>query len=351
MIVHSDELLRRLRPVMPEVLVSREALAHVRVAAELLPEVSGGICLECRLKEDVSRVDLMVCCMASDGGPQALAEALASSEDRLPGPFWDVVRAFAREWVDPGSVLSRVPIFWFEYDLEGPPSGPPRPIPFVCVQPRFDQKPPTSRRLSGASHEEPLRITWRALEVLRGKQVSPGLARTLERCFEYLPDLGEMGHVAPLTARGSDRVRLAICVPRMELGAYLERLGWPGPRARIEELAEHWLAPVHSVDLSLDVGEDLGPTVGFGLALPDAPRGTWAGGVLQRLVDAGLCTPAKRDAVLAWPGTERAVLEGHQWPSKLCRTIGVKLVCRPGEPLEAKTYPYFECRFSLRRDD
>ncbi|WP_257459965.1 hypothetical protein [Archangium lipolyticum] len=351
MIVHSEELLRRLRPVLSEVLVSEAALGRVRLAANLLPEVSGGICLELRLEEGASRVDFMVCCMPGDGGPQALAEALAASHERLPGPLWDGVRAFAREWVEPGSVLSRAPIFWLEYDLEEPLSGPPRPIPFVCVQPRFDQQPPTSRRLSGATHEEPLQLTWRALEVLQGRPVSPAIARMISRCFELLPDMGEMGHVASLAARGSERVRLAICAPRTELGAYLERLGWPGPRARIEEIAERWLSPVHSVDLSLDIGEDIGPTVGFGTALPNAPHGTWAQALLQRLVEAGLCAPARRDAVLAWPGSERAVLDGHQWPSKLCRTMGVKLVCQPEGPLTAKAYPYFECRFSLRRDD
>lgn len=350
MIVPIDELLGRLRPWLSEALVSDEALDHVRVAARLLPEVSGGICLESRLEEGVSRVDYMVCCMASDGGPQALAEALASSHERLPGPLWDGVRAFAREWVDTGSPLSRVPIFWIEYDLDGPRSGVPKPLPFICVQPGFEDKPPVSRRLTGETHDEPMRMTWRALEVLHGRPVSPAIARTLSRCFEHLPDMAVMGHVASLASREVDKVRLAITTPRAELGAYLERIGWPGPRAQVEEIAERWLSPVYAVDLSLDIGESVGPTVGFGAALPNAPRGTWAEGLLQKLVDSGLCTPAKRDAVLAWPGTERVVLEGHQWPSKMCRTAGVKLVSRPNEPLTAKVYPYYECRFSLRKE-
>lgn len=351
MIVHVDALLSRLRPVLPESLVDGQALDNIHTAARLLPEVSGGICLECRLEEGSRRVDFMVCCMASDGGPPALAEALSKAGDRLRGPHWDGIRAFSQEWVKPGSVLSRVPIFWLEYDLEGAVSGVPTPFPFVCVQPEFERRAPTSRRASGATHDEALRITWRALEVLQGRPVAPAIARTISRCFESLPDLAEVAHVAPLAARGSEAIRVVIGAPRAELGSFLERIGWPGPRDQIEEIAERWLSHLHLIDLNLDVGETVGPTVGLGLAMPDEPRGTWAEGVLRRLVEAGLCSPAKCDAVLAWPGTERVILDGHAWPNKLCRTLGVKLVCRPHEPLTAKAYPYYECRFSLWKDE
>ena len=246
--------------------------------------------------------------------------------------------------------LARVPVLWLEYDVEGPMALP-KPFAFACVQPEFGQKPPGSRRASGASvDDEPLQLTWRALEAFQGGPVRPAIARTVSRCFEQLPDFAEVEHVASLACRGSDAVRMIIGMPREEVGAYLERIGWPGSRAQVEELTKTWLSYLHFAEVNLDVGESVGPTIGLALPFPEKPHEPWAKEFLQRMVDAGLCTPEKREAILQWPGRERVPLTGHRWPSNLCRTIGAKLVVRPDAPVSVKVYPYFECRFSLWSD-
>ncbi len=346
MIVHIDELLSRMKPFLSEALVGQEALNHVSTVARLLPEVSGGFCFECRLEEGAPRVDYMVCCMRSDGGPQALAEGLAKAGDRLRGPLWDGVRAFSREWREPTSQLSRVPVLWLEYDVEGPPTDP-KPFAFACVQPDFGQRPPGSRRATGATVDESLQLTRRAMEVFQGRPIPPAVDRTVARCFEHLPDFGEVEHVAPLACRGSEAVRMIIGMPREAVGEYLERVGWPGSRAQVEELTKTWLSYLHFAEVNLDAGESVGPTIGLALPFPEKPNEPWARELLQRMVAQGLCTPEKRDAVLAWWGRERVPLTGDRWPSNLCRTIGAKLVIRPDAPLAVKVYPYFECRFSL----
>ena len=75
---------------------------------------------------------------------------------------------------------------------------------------------------------------------------------------------------------------------------------------------------------------------------------------LDALVRDGLCTARKRDALLTFPGYIDENAQGVRWPSALrqasqllggrslstfVRTLHhVKLVYRPGEPLEAKAY-------------
>jgi hypothetical protein len=346
-IVHVDELLRPLSTRMPRELVSEEALATVSEVAHLLPRMSGGISLECRLEEGASQVDFMACGMLSDGSAQALADMLASAGERLRGPLWDGVRAFSREWLDARSLLARVPFLWLEYDLPRPLGGVPQPFAFLCVEPEF-LKPPGRALEHRKAVDAALQLASRGLEVLRGRPMAPALARTVAGCFELLPEGGVAEHVAPLDCRGRDAVRLVMGVPRSQLAEYVERIGWPGPRAQVEELARTWLSPLSFAEVNVDAGPvGLGPTIGFSLPLPDEPRKSWASDVLQRMVEQKLCTPAKRDAVLDWSGSDRVILEGYRWPSKLCRTIGLKLVCRPNEPLCVKAYPYFECRFSL----
>ncbi|HYO70142.1 MAG TPA: hypothetical protein VEU33_29105 [Archangium sp.] len=349
MIVPIDELMSRLKPFLSKDLVGEEEFGHVNAVARLLPEVSGGFCFECRMEAGAPRVDYMVCCMRTDGGPQALADALEKTREQLTGPLWDGVRAFSRQWVDPASPLARVPVLWLEYDVEGPTAHP-KPFAFACVQPEFGQKPPGSRRETGATLDEPLQLTWRALEAFQGGPVRPAIARTVSRCFEQLPDFAEVEHVASLACRGSDAVRMIIGMPREEVGGYLERIGWPGSRAQVEELTKTWLNYLHFAEVNLDVGETVGPTIGLALPFPEKPHEPWAKEFLQRMVDLGLCTPEKREAILQWPGRERVPLTGHRWPSNLCRTIGAKLVVRPDAPVSVKVYPYFECRFSLWSD-
>jgi hypothetical protein len=84
------------------------------------------------------------------------------------------------------------------------------------------------------------------------------------------------------------------------------------------------------VHLEFDVDEALGPRIGIVLAPANAAG--WVD-LLAALVSHGLCTPAKRDALLVWPGdtdgTSRA----------LRRTLShVKLSAAPSGGLEAKAY-------------
>jgi hypothetical protein len=114
---------------------------------------------------------------------------------------------------------------------------------------------------------------------------------------------------------------------------------------------------VDLVSLNIDVGETVGRKIGFecyfdGNRQPRRePR--W-NTFLDSLVRSGLCTADKREALLAYPGYADEDADGVPWPTALRRAsqlLGrrslstlvrsphhIKIVYRPGEPLEAKAY-------------
>src|SRR5207249_650425 len=76
--------------------------------------------------------------------------------------------------------------------------------------------------------------------------------------------------------------------------------------------------------------------------------------LLDHLVEIGLCLPAKRDALVAYPGVSSEQTDAERWPAGMARvseflggrTTGlflrvlhhVKIVYEPGAALEAKAY-------------
>jgi hypothetical protein len=60
--------------------------------------------------------------------------------------------------------------------------------------------------------------------------------------------------------------------------------------------------------------------------------------LLEQCVLTGLCTPEKREALLTWPGSFRALFPGEKWPARFRKWLDVKIVYQPNQPLEAKGF-------------
>jgi len=100
-----------------------------------------------------------------------------------------------------------------------------------------------------------------------------------------------------------------------------------------------------AIVIDFDVGEGIGPTVGMhfrtGEHLADER-------LLRDLVDLGLCTPAKRRALLAWPRIDIVRLWKRGWPCRFERYLNhIKTTCAAGEVSEAKAYLGVAPGFSL----
>jgi hypothetical protein len=107
---------------------------------------------------------------------------------------------------------------------------------------------------------------------------------------------------------------------------------------------------VDRIHLSLDLTSEVLPRIGIEgsfTRLPERePR--WLE-IFERLVEAGLCTPEKRDAALAWSGYDTSRTAPEAWPVATAGSRGfcvrslshVKVVCRPDREPEAKVYLAF----------
>ena len=329
-----------LAPRVPEVLVPRRTMARFEPLTHRLPSLRN-FSFECRLGADASQVDFIATLTPAWGGEELARERGAAPPERS-GPLWDGIRAFCAEWAPEGSPLhAEVPCLWLEFDHDRPAPHEPQPFTTVCVQPDY-----AHRRLTGGALPEghPIRRTvWRSLELLGQGPLEPEIRRALARCFEAIPTGGALSHVAPTFVRGTRSIRLVLTMPSRKVWAYLSRLGWPGRRADVERMLEP-LQSSSEVELYLDVADGLLPSVGIGIGLlePDEPRIPF---LFERLISWGLCTPEKHEGVVAWLGEDaRVLLPGLRIPSQLLRWVMIKLVHRPGRPLEAKAYPEFHVR-------
>ena len=130
---------------------------------------------------------------------------------------------------------------------------------------------------------------------------------------------------------------------------------WEGTATDLEEVRTALGNRTDDLVLSIDIGDQLLARVGFecfpGALAAEVKQ--WKP-LLDGLVDAGLCSDAKRSALLEWPGyTTPEEIDGD-WPDAMIvdsllsrpdelsvlgrRLNHVKLVCEPGRRLQAKAY-------------
>ena len=213
-----------LAPRVPEVLVSRRAMARIQPLTRRLPSLRD-FSFECRLDAEASQVDFIGTLTPAWGGEQLAHEVGAAPPERS-GPHWDGVRALCAEWASEDRPLhTAIPCVWLEFDHDRPAPQEPQPFTTVCVQPDYAHR----RMAWGALPEKhPIRHTvWRALELLGQGPVEPEVRRALGRCLDAIPPGGALLHLAPTYARGTRHVRLVLTMPSRKVWAYLSRLGWP----------------------------------------------------------------------------------------------------------------------------
>ncbi len=342
-----NEYLRLAEPHLAPSLVSPTALEHIGHIARLLPPVtvSG---FECRLGQDEALADFGVRLLATDGSRAVLA-GREGTDFSLPDslrahPVWERLRRFGARWDEPGTLLhEEIRDVFLEFDVDGAP--PQVPIPSFFIEYAHE----AHRRLEAL--EESLALLW-------GEPLAPAVRARVVACVEALPPETRVSAVGAMFSRRFDGVRL--CFHGLgpdTLPDYLERVGWPGERAAVEELLARVSGRMERLTLCLDVSATVLPKVGvechLSESLYEADSERWAL-LLQRLVEQGLCLPAKRDALLGWlghthtrshpeslPGNLRALsarVGPDALPVFLRRINHLKLVLQPGQPPEAKAY-------------
>jgi hypothetical protein len=328
-------------------LISPSAFSDMSSVARVLPSTLAynTFGFECRLGEELPRADFLVLATSSCGR-DSLAGLHATSKlpARLMGdPVWRRVRDFAARWADPSSPLyDAVDNVWLEFDING--SVPDVPIPSV-----FFGLVTNVRAYASAES---------AIQLLSEDETPPRMLEMLSSCFRALSPEEQVFQVGLMLSRGAGAVRLCIRLRSVErIVEYLAGVGWPGDETGLRGILDPLSRSVDRVLLDIDVGESVGAKIGLecyfdGNRQPGRePR--W-GAFLDSLVRQGLCTADKREALLAYAGYVDQNAHDVPWPAAILRTSQlldgrslstfvrslhhVKVVYRPGEPLEAKAY-------------
>jgi hypothetical protein len=312
-----------LDPWLTGPLFDSETVGRLRRLARAVPGECLGT-LEVRLAPGTAPVDLSVRIRTPDQA-RAMAARLPSS------PLGE----FLSHWCEPEGPFAPVRSIWLEFDLDREPLGDRLPPAVVCAKLPRD----ADRRW----------LTGTLLPALGGCPPSSRQRDLILQCLGALPAAASLLYLFSLRARGSDAVRLEIF--GLEPAQILDYLRSVAPRT-IPEVAQ--IAPlfeeVERLHLSFDVGEEILPRIGIEGSFPRQPsrEPRWAG-LLARLVERGLCSPGKREAVLAWPGYDSFWTAPERWPVAEIGVRGfcvrslshVKVICHPDREPEVKIYLTF----------
>lgn len=331
MIESPVETLTWLRPWIPPALVPADARSRIEVLAAALPAIRA-LCFECRLAPTSRRVDF-IAAVSAGWGRDELSAAISGART---GPGWEGLSALCTAWGDPTDRLhEEIPCIWIEFDLHASARAVPEPFVSCCVQPRFYRG-----RLSGGPGADTTRVRGsveRTARVLGRGALDPAALRTALHCMDALPPRAAVMHVASSEVRGVNGLRMVLVIEKGEAPAYLDRIGWHGDPATLRALLQ--VAAFSSeAELYLDIGDRVLPSLGSASPLLPSAEDPRVRRMLDRLVGEGLCAPEKRDGAIAWMGSERAVLPGTRWPCEVRRYLSLKVVHRPGQPMEAKAY-------------
>ncbi|PHM06458.1 hypothetical protein CK516_33395 [Nostoc sp. 'Peltigera malacea cyanobiont' DB3992] len=173
-------------------------------------------------------------------------------------------------------------------------------------------------------------------------------------CFTSVLTPAYISHVGIMLSREVETLRINVSqLPVYQIGSYLQQIGYTQATDEIEILVNHLLDTFDYVRLCLDVGTKIYPQIGLECYFEQQsgldPR--WSP-FLNDLVAKGLCTPEKRDALIAWVGYTTPSTSKEPWASHLIaesllqppdslsvlqRGLShIKITYKPQYPLEAK---------------
>jgi hypothetical protein len=262
----------------------------------------------------------------------------------LTAPAWQFLQDFYQKWASPNSSLHQeIENVGLEFDVnEQLPQ-----VPIPCIFLKFNQE-------TVIDNEGLMQIVR-----LLNHQVSPLFESNLRLCADSLPTGATISHLGAMLSRQAKAVRVNVKgIAPEQLSDYLMQISWSASTNTFSTLTSTLSKFVDSILLSFDVGDTVLPRIGLECFLNNQPydEPRWQL-FLNYLVEAGLCTPAKKNAFLAWPGLSQKSSVPDLWPSNISfgdrflgsrafsifwrRVSHIKLVYQPSIPLEAKGYLAF----------
>jgi len=335
-----EDYLKVVAPHLHTDLVSPQALSHLQILAKFLPPFSYAG-LECRLGTSSSpAVDLFISL------PQHI---LNFRTPFLTNSVWQTLQTFHNEWVNSTS-FQGVKDIALEFDVDSQPSQ--IPIPSLFVE--FNQ---------GLSGDDILALSNTILKQFK-RPFSKKLALNFQRCIHALPKNARIIYLGIMLSRPTEAVRIVIeDLQPEQILEYLLQIDWFNPTDTLKTIIPTLENLVDRIGfLDIDVGETIHPQIGLECFFAKQPQheARWQF-FFDYLIEKGLCSPAKRDAMKVWPGFFQKELEPALWPNNLSwgdaflgdkavsvffRKINhIKIVYQYDKPLEAKSYLAFGHRW------
>ena len=327
------------------VLLPPAALGRVmRVAGCIPAALTRAAYLECRLRDGPDPVDLIFR-MEREGAEILAGRNPAVDPSRLldAGPAWRAVADFCSAWLDGSDPSWRlVRHLWLELDLDDAslPAAWPLPQPSVFVALDDDAT-------AAMGTDAVLDLVARVIAPLAPDVLDGDTRSRLRAVLERRPPGAAVPYAGVMLSRPRQAVRVYLSrVPGAAVPGLLNEVGWPEDQGRMAAEVVSTMRDAGAPEvgmLHLDVLEGaLLPRLGVEYTLD---RGTQIRGrvaeqsFLDTLAERRLCDPARRDALLAWPGYELLTLPHELWPSLLARRVNcIKLVHEPDRAPQMKAY-------------
>ncbi|WNG29027.1 hypothetical protein F0U62_37315 [Cystobacter fuscus] len=328
-----DSSVELVEPHLHSLLMSPGSLSSVKRAAQLLPRFAVNFFgFECRLEEGPGATDCALD-LTADGARFLAGRHTLSPPAELQTDAWRRIQRFYQEWGD-----TREPAYvdagatWLEFDTGSAQLNP---------NLLFGYWP----------HETSIRRPkeWLLdviLPLLLGTPISEAFRSNLLQCFDACPPGTDDFQIGAMIARRIQAVRLCVFDIRPDdLPAFLTRVGWKGDLDEVRRYLDAFAPHADFVGVHLDVGEKLFPQIGIE---PGFTSGPWARQPhleprwhrqFDKLVELGLCIPAKRDALMSWIGHQRYPLAEQGEEVVLLRGLShIKINLRSGASPVAKAY-------------
>jgi hypothetical protein len=293
---------------LPEELVPAASRERVLWVAGRIPAaLTRAAYLECRLREGPDPVDLIF--RVERSGAEILAgrhPGVDPARLLACGPAWRAVADFCRAWLDgSGPEWALVRHLWLELDLDSPSLDGGAPVPPPSVFVAFDDGATVGMETGAV-----LALMERVLAPLAPGTLDGDTRARLGGVLDRRPPGAAVPYAGVMLSRPRQAVRLYLSkVAGAAVPGLLNEVGWPEDQGReaAEAVAAMAAAGAPEVGmLHLDVLEGaLLPRLGVEYTLERHAqiRGRVAeAGFLDALAARRLCEPARRDALLAWPG-------------------------------------------------
>ena len=315
-------------------LISPEFFRHINAIAKIVPAFYITI-LECRLKDDLTRIDLEV--------NLSNKSSINLPKELFKYPEWQFCHDIYQDWIKNNhSLAEKVEHIWLEFDIEENSSL----IPLPCIFLGLNRNKFNKKSLIEMS------------SMLLNRQLPFSFKSNLKYCIDCLPSKTCVFYLGAMLSRSEQTVRIVSQISSDRILDYLKQIGWSGSQEIIKTLLSKLSNFTDDICLSYDVGETVMPRIGLECYLSKQPKYEFRWRLLlDYLVELNLCSKLKRNLLLNWTGyfkkvSKSAILSESNnranWdnvflkarePSAFIRTINhIKIVCNADNSLEAKVY-------------